>query len=137
MNIYEMLLANAMGESGGGGGGGSSDFSTAQVTLNLTPPEGVEITSVRANLNFEYGGYWYTAYDCVATDNILSVLTHLNNANILLSTIEASDAEGTVYFIDTDSPINASGGITYDAEEEYFIITGDGTITATLIEGGR
>ena len=26
MKIYEMLLANAMGESGGGGGGGNSDF---------------------------------------------------------------------------------------------------------------
>ena len=36
MNIYEMLLANAMGESGGGGGGGSSDFSTATVTITNT-----------------------------------------------------------------------------------------------------
>ena len=34
MSIFDMLLANAMGESGGGGGGGSSDFSTAQVTIS-------------------------------------------------------------------------------------------------------
>ena len=33
MKIYEMLLANAMGESGGGGGGGGGDLSTAQVTI--------------------------------------------------------------------------------------------------------
>lgn len=32
MSIFDMLLANAMGE-GGGGGGGSSDFSTAEVTF--------------------------------------------------------------------------------------------------------
>ena len=36
MSIFEMLLANAMGESGGGGGGGSSDFSTAEVTITNT-----------------------------------------------------------------------------------------------------
>ena len=34
MKIYEMLLANAMGESGGGGGGGGGDFATAEVTFN-------------------------------------------------------------------------------------------------------
>ena len=44
MNIYEMLLANAMGESGGGGGGGSSDFSTAQVTIEITASEEVRVS---------------------------------------------------------------------------------------------
>ena len=37
MSIFDMLLANALGESGGGGG--SSDFSTAQVTVTMAENE--------------------------------------------------------------------------------------------------
>ena len=35
MSIYDMLLSNAMGESGGGGGGGSSDLTVTIQTLNI------------------------------------------------------------------------------------------------------
>lgn len=36
MNLYEMLLANALGESGGGGGGGSSDLDIILAKTTIT-----------------------------------------------------------------------------------------------------
>lgn len=112
MKIYEMLLANAMGESGGGGGGGSSDFSTAQVTIINNSSSSSLIMSV-PNL---FMGEMYS---------------YLNKADITGDVQEIVLYKGKctamVTYSNTGVALSCTGDITISGLSA--IITGDGTIT--------
>lgn len=120
----------------GGSGGGGGDFSTANITLNLTPPEGVTLTQYavsKATIDFPHIEDWYgySSEDIVVENsNVVAVLTYQNQAAIR-SGVWGSD--GDIIYSMSGDPV-CTGGVSYDAENNLFIVTGDGTITATVAE---
>lgn len=119
MSIYEMLLANAMGE-GGGGGGGSSDFSTAQVTVTYN----TSYTVYRGEF------IYVTDYGMFSTNTVETESTSTTGTyNVVLY-------KGVAYmFFDNGEPdyepytnLTLTGDLEAD-EYGYITVTGDGTIT--------
>lgn len=114
MKIYDMLLAQAMGEGGGGGGGG--DFATAEVTFNATEGffTGSDEDSYIVALIEDNGRY--------LREESLSSSTY----KILLLENSAS-----CIFVYSEPVItgNASAAIYPDTGEWLVTITGDCTIT--------
>ena len=98
--VYNKVTVNVEG------GGGSSDFSTAEVTLNA---EG-------------FGSLW-----CVnIVDNILGP-----NVAFFIESFEAVLYKGSQVFdtSEIEGTITVSGGAVYDSDEHTITITGDCTIT--------
>ena len=104
MSIFDMLLANAMGESGGGGGGGSSDFSTAEVTVI----DGADWLSL--------------AVPCLLNN----IAAPFHSAG---SSFTAILYKGVAVMPANEYIASVSGNITFDEDEEVYFITGDCTIT--------
>lgn len=101
----EDFLSIAGYETPGGGGGGDSDFSTAEVTVNNSG-----------------AGY------------LFNVPVILNNAMAVPFVADAASFtvilyKGTAIMGGNPSIGSVSGDITYDEEEEIYLITGDCTIT--------
>ena len=98
--MYNKVIVNVEG------GGGSSDFSTAEVTLNA-------------------GGFGFLVCASIV-DNILatSVAFFIESFEAVLykgsQVCDTSEIEGT---------ITVSGGAVYDSDEQTITITGDCTIT--------
>ena len=123
MSIFDMLLANAMGESGGGGGGGSSDYSTAQVTVI---PSGGEVEVQMYNVaNDDSSSYELP----VGTVIILSSVNYYPTET---TTYETVLYEGKSYLVPYVDVASISGDIVL-LDENYglYEITGDCTITLT------
>ena len=119
MSIYDMLLANAMGEGGGGGGGGSSDFSTATVTVMDENEYGAVI-----NGPFLYAGYYNVIYPDVVCISPQIMSDQVNTATIVLYNGQAC--------IECMNSFDVSGNATkVDADAPEALITGDCTITIT------
>ena len=116
MSIFDMLLANAMGESGGGGGGGSSDFSTATVTL---------VDNVGDGINF------VIPYVCEANAMGEGSPAMIYSASM---TYEAGTYTVALYkgalMCEIVYSITTTGDIT-NLFENMYLITGDCTITIT------
>lgn len=123
MSIFDMLLANAMGDSGGGGGGGS-EFKTAQVTVaspyqnfdlndydNEQPPYGCSCFAVE---NGQIVAYRFSVWE---EDSKTYTLYYLGDSVTLYV--------GTVY-------ISSSGNVTYDEDTNSVTITGDCTVTGYI-----
>ena len=107
MSIFEMLLANAMGESGGGGG--SSDFSTAEVQIGNT--SGAPVSCGIPIVEDMYDDS--TAITTINRDDV-------NTYKVILY-------KGKSYiFIDSEN-IALTGDIS--TEDGFLLVTGDGTIT--------
>ena len=114
MSIYDMLLANAMGESGGGGG--SSDFSTAQVTITVQLEEG---TSVRGR------------YPVVIEEEGFSAMMVFPFDNGISRTETIPLYKGTCYFeVDDATTLTGTGGVSVEGGYAVFV-TGDGTLTVS------
>ena len=130
MSIFDMLLANALGESGGGGGGGSSDFSTATVTFNLTLPEGttLDVLGGRVGFEFEEG----MVYEAAVTTESNTLPVVLYNGEGYISNFFAETTDGDSLVLDGDPTL--SDTITWDGGN--FTVTGDGTVTATMVIEG-
>ena len=120
MKIYEMLLANAMGESGGGGGGGGGDFATAEVTFNAA--EGF----FSGKVNDEHGATYVAA---LMEDNGRYIdQESLSSSTFNLLMIEES---APCIFVYSEPVItgNASAALYPDTTDWLVTITGDCTIT--------
>ena len=111
-------------------GGGSSDFSTAEVTLNLTPPEGVTIVEegVSSYITYPSDEYLYECSYFMPTNNKVNILLY-NGVGHIGPDIHGYDSEDTGYDIDI-STITVSGDIEVT---EDFVVTGNGTISGTLV----
>ena len=114
------------------GGGGSSDFSTAEVTVNLTLDDSTTIASAFVNdvfLNFPDENFGYVGESLQVTNNKVVVILYNNYAEI--GGLSASNTSDNYYVLGENVP-TASGGVAFDSELGVFIVTGDGTITAVL-----
>lgn len=103
-------------DNGGGGGGGSSDFSIAHVTLNNTSQD----------------GYYYTV-DCyyIYGENMEFGTNDILPDSPLVLDVILYKGEQYMGAWDWDTSIAPviTGDITYDSQENLFIITGDGSIS--------
>ena len=115
--------------------GGSSDFSMAEVTLALTPPEGVTLTSwliINASFNTE-DIVWYPSDTLTAETNKIKLPMAKNGNGVVcgyFEDISGADAEYNEYYLSA-APV-LSGGISYDSESNLYTVTGDCTITGTV-----
>ena len=114
------------------GGGGESDFSTAEVTLNLAPPEDVTfIETALDSLRTEYPNENFD-YKCPylpSINNKCSVLLYQGRA--IVDSVIGTTEDYSVYNVIVGTPIT-TGGVTWNSEDSFFEITGDGTITAVV-----
>lgn len=129
MDLYNTLIDKAI--NGGGGGGGSSDFDTARVTFNFTAPAGYTIDFIGFTADFELDDSSLYSNQGDTTSNYVDVLTYKGTAMMTYGSIFAATLEETDLFIDLDT-MAVAGSISYDSDNSMFIITGNGTITATL-----
>ena len=115
MSIFDMLLANAMGESGGGGG--SSDFSTATLTVvGLTDDD--EITVI--------GAFAFEAFE--DEEPFISGASSLINGTYTLVLYKGSSLVYARVYGTQEATITGN----YDSE--YQIATGDCTLTVSYTE---
>lgn len=142
MSIFDMLLANALGESGGGGGGGSSDFVKAHITLNISSgyTGSYRIHCVDAPTNWDYR----TAF---VIDNEYGVTVEPDEINVAYGipkdidvyivsgkafVIEDNNGNATTYDVsgNAENISYEDGGYTY-----YMVrVTGDCTISMVGID---
>lgn len=120
------------------GGGGSSDFSTLEVTLVLTAPEGVNIVYKgleEAGIDYPSAelGY-YTNFFEIPTDNpTINILCYKNKASF--RGINGYDDEDNGYEVNlSDATFEGDG--YYDDVNAKVVITGNCTITAEFVGGG-
>lgn len=114
MNFYDILLARALCCNGGeeSGGSGSCDFSTAQVTI-VTGSKSLDGGVVRI----------------IAIDDRYDEIKTINMNAAEPGTYSVVLYKGKQVLDDVESIESVSGNITYDGEDEIYIITGDCTIT--------
>jgi len=108
--------------------GGGGDFSTATVAVTLTMPEGKTLSEASVNASVGY----YDADGLAIVDGEVEVWL-VSGYTTYIGGILGSDADYDPYTLDTSSPITATGGVSWDADNERFIVTGDGTISASLM----
>lgn len=119
------ILALAQYVSGGGGGG---DLSTAKVTLNLTMPEGKTLEEATVNVGIGV----YSADGMSVEDGKIEVWM-ISGYTTYITSVNGTDLDFGFYILDTSSPITATGGVSWDSDNERFTVTGDGTISASLM----
>lgn len=119
-----------------GGGGESLNFSTAEVTLNLTPPERITFNkeTISTAINYPstvYEDDYYSNSYLDATNHKATIL--LYNGIGYIDGMECRDAENNYWPILSSATV--SGDIaSWDAnlgEGGAFVVTGNGTITAS------
>lgn len=112
-------------------GGGSSDFSTADVTLNLTV-EGetlVETALDNAKIAFPSEDFEYKCAYLPSVDNKCTVLLYKGSSEIF--GLVALDSNNLDHATIVGEPVT-TGNVVWNSEDQSFIVTGNGTITATL-----
>lgn len=117
--------------------GGSSDFSTAEVTLNLTLPEGVTAdVEYLATCLLPYPDLItappYTSEFINAENHVVVLPMYQGKAYFLMPAANANDVS---YIITDPSDVVLSGSVVFDEQSQLFYVTGDCTITATLALG--
>lgn len=128
--VYNKVTVNV---EGGGGGG---DFSTAEVTLNLTPPEGVTLVSesVLTSVSSPDLQSLYQCGNVTANNHIVTLI--INTAVIesegfcRIDGIFAYDSEDNEYA--EISNITVTEDIIYDSDYGTFRVNGNGTISADI-----
>lgn len=108
--------------------GGSSDFTTATVTINATPPTGVTISDVYISPYFEFPDE--------NAHYAIEMMTYTEPVNIVLykgegylNDVTAEDTSFNPYTLDNPT---LSGGITREVENNRYVVTGDCSISGTL-----
>lgn len=114
------------------GGGGGSEASTAKVTLNLTADDDTPFIAEKVYASFGFGTAEYCAY-VSAVDHVAEIVTYNEDAHIY--EILGRVGEHNIYSGIVGDPV-CTGGVEYISDGEYFVVTGDGTITVTLSAGG-
>ena len=113
------------------GGGGSSDFSTATITLNLTPPQGVTIDSEgidNARIEYPSDNFSYASF-IPAVNHVASILMYQGKATFIAVVGESPTDD---YELDNETA-TLSGDIEYNDEDECYVVTGDCAITGTMV----
>lgn len=110
MDLYDIAVARKLSS---GGGGGSSDFSTAEVSIQSTSFEMLE--GAVANYNPKTGYSSAGAFYIGTTSETFNIILYNGKAIIGRDT--------------TGGTVQTSGDIEYDSGNNVFTITGDGTIT--------
>ena len=121
MSIYDMLLSNAMGESGGGGGSsGDEDFVKATITLEATGTEHFVRTY--------YIGFWDTdnSEKWIQTGFWINVLSE-NEVNFDSNNITQTVTVGTPFTQVVHIQKNKAVYVRTNKESMDFTITGNGT----------
>lgn len=110
--------------------GGSSDFSTAEVTLNLTVEGETVVTTALDNVYIAYPSdeHGYVCAYQPSENNKCKVLLYKGTCDVL--GLLATDSNEQEYGTIVGTPVT-TGGVRWVVEGN-FEITGDGTITATL-----
>lgn len=137
------------------GGDNPSDFSFAEVTLNLIPPEGAYPINresaeeclidypISVDEALAEEGMAKTAYQCLrnsAVDHKVNVLLYKGVGYIHWVSAESDQPEGwgSYYKADPDMDgFSVSGNLAIDTINDLFyvvVVTGDGTITANLVK---
>lgn len=111
------------------GGGGSSDLSTASVTLNLTADDDTSFIGEGVDTTFNFGASEYQSNLSDLLDHVAEIVMYNGEARI--NAIYGFIGEDSGYYKIVGVPV-CTGGVEYVPDEEYFVVTGDGTITATL-----
>ena len=117
------------------GGGGSSDFSETEVTLVVT--EDGNYTNVKA---YMYGGTddetgQINAY--IIDNDVPTSIDFVYNDGILYDegtntiTLYLSDGASVNVYFTQGTVTDTTGNITYDSQEDAYVITGDCTIAIT------
>lgn len=132
MTIQEIIEAWNGCCSDGEGGGGSSDLSIAKVTLNLTADDDTPFVGEKVDTAFYLGTSEYRSSNVPAVDHVAEIVMHSNEAEIYY-TFGVSEEE-ILYGNLVDEPV-CTGGVEY-IDSGIFVVTGDGTITATVSSGG-
>lgn len=112
MDLYDVAVARKL-SSGGGGGGGSSDFSTAEVQIQSISSE--RLVGAVANYNPRDGYSSAGDFYVDTTSKTFNIILYKGKAVLYRDTIGGS--------------VQTTGDVEYDAGNNKFIITGDGTIT--------
>lgn len=114
-----------------GGGGSSSDFSTAEVTLNFTVENATLVETSLETLRIDYPSedFNYVAHHIPSINNKCPVLLYQGFATA--EGVQAIDSNEVYYESIVGTPVT-TGGVSWNADLSCFEITGDGTITATL-----
>lgn len=120
----------------------ASDFSIAEITFNVTPPEGVTIESVNIS---EVSFLFYTSNVNGGTDvNYVSTNTvNLSDALVIMVPVYKNNAtisSTDILFVGDDDEYYAfdgiptiTGGATYDSDNGYYLITSDCTLSGSLV----
>lgn len=118
------------------GGGGSSDFSTAEVTINAIIEGSPTLVEKGFVAEILYPEVTTNPYAGGFDDFNGNIILYKNDAFISIDSLFASDSNETIY-VASDNPTapTISGNATYDNETGRFIITGDCTITVTMVQG--
>ena len=114
-----------------GGGGGGGDFTTAEVTLNITVSGKtlVETFVDTASIMFPTENIFYMSSVILSDNGKLSILLYQNYAEI--GGFGAIDTEDNEYYTIVGEPI-LTGNIQYNNDTGYFEVTGDCSITVEL-----
>ena len=127
MSHFDTILAMALAGEGGGGGG-SSDFSTATVTFKaLTYP--YHITSIP---------YIDVEHEMCGSLVVEEVGTSEQGTTLIVPLYKGKAFISFRSLVDVSEQVlpTVSGNITMNMESYYFMVEGDGVITADGVSGG-
>jgi len=126
------------------GGGGSSDFSTAEVTIEFEV-QGAEptFTSIAYETTIQYpyplgsipedfSDYSEGGIVPYTPNTPINLLMYNSEAFLFGNIFNAFTDIPTTYFIDPEVPPVITGSATYDSDEMIFTITGDCTLKITM-----
>lgn len=114
-------------------GGGASDFSTAEVTLILTPPSDTTFVTEAVSTSFltPVVNFLYECLYLPATNHIVTVVLNTSQEEpCRINSIICLDSNETEYT--ALSNIETTGDITWYPDDQIFIVTGNGTIKADV-----
>lgn len=128
--IEDFLSIAGYEQEGGGGGGGSSDFSTATVTFNLTLPEGKTLGEWGGLVGFEFEDGIEYEVSVTTSATTQPIVLYKGEGYISNFYAETTDFDNLIFAGDP----TLSDTITWDGDK--FTVTGDGTVTATMVLDG-
>ena len=115
-------------------GGGSSDFSTAEVTLDLTVPSGVTISATGlygVSVSYPDENHGYGSEFIPSNNNKVTILLYQGHAHVYAAVIQVSNEDP--YLLEGQDA-TLTGNATYDSDTGAIDITGDCTISGTPVQ---
>lgn len=132
-NTNRAVLNSMLNQLIEGGGSGSSDFSTAEVTINVNLPEGETVETIEASIGFgslDQLGI-YTGTTVADANNKISIIMYKGSGYIESIHVLTSESNYTFYSNFT----TASGDVVWDSNVGFYggwNVTGDGSLTTTF-----